>query len=131
MGLVTSEELGFQVYFRFTTERGSTFNNDEIAESWHALSEDDKRAWMNAATLTYNDGYSNGTADTRVNTFCGKSSGAEVCDRMMNHTGDCSWHSSIIIDNMARQVNELHTAVKSAMTMIPPGMLPPGVLTGE
>lgn len=89
-----------------------------------------------AATYVYKLGYSEGhqrgidegMAARDSAQFCGNVQGAEVCDRIMGHPGDCSWHSDIIIVNIQRQVAELHKIVTGILVnpMVAP-FLPPGV----
>jgi hypothetical protein len=109
----------------------SLYNNsnfpDYVIDPFDDLPSELQQAWKAIVDFAYaqgqHDGYGTGVTDTRVQTFCGKVDGAETCDRMQGHAGDCSWHSSLIVTNMARQINELYQMVQGAKTMLPPGML--------
>jgi hypothetical protein len=56
--------------------------------------------------------------------FCGTRQGTEVCDRIKDHPGGCSWQSDIVLNIMAMQIAELHRIVTGIISQMPPGMIP-------
>lgn len=56
--------------------------------------------------------------------LCGKRQGTEVCDRIAEHGGECSWHSDIVLNMMATQVAWIYATLKPVVDSLPPGMIP-------